>query len=314
MGWYFWLAAVIGGAFFCAQPAGAQIQADFHLLTWDDSQATGGLPTGVGRKPSAGRPTNGDWLVFTADDESLAAGYNPYGALSHNFADMPGLGGSAFDNAPSLSGTISMQFADAGAGAWDISVTGLSYAGQATPMMQMNQFLVTAGSNATLDPKYGVDGLGNNGMWSGSQAGNWEVQYVLDFYFATNADGNPSPDDIDLTFSNKTQKGYLIPVSELTLANLSGMDDPAGFFSGNFAQYIMDEIKPRLPGNAEYLLITQMDKTHPAYAEGGLPVTTSSLIGNTTFAYTTSAIPEPAAAGLLVGGLVWLGLRRRRSR
>jgi hypothetical protein len=44
--------------------------------------------------------------------------------------------------------------------------------------------------------------------------------------------------------------------------------------------------KPRLPGDATYLLVTQMGKSHPGYAEPGLPITTLSLLGN-TMAYTT---------------------------
>ena len=139
-----------------------------------------------------------------------------------------------------------------------------------------------------------MDGLGNAGQWTASASNNWAIQYALDFYFAANADGDPSPADIDATFNDHTQTGYLIPVNRLTANGLAGMtlEYPAGFYDGDFAQYLLDEIVPRLPTNTTYLLITQMEKTHPGYAELGLPITTNSLVGNTTIAYTTQTLAE----------------------
>lgn len=284
---------------------------NFQLLTWGDANATLELPSGAGLKPSASNPAAGDWLVFTGDDQNPGSTYNPSGALSHNFADLGGLGGSGFNNAPSLTGSIAMDFTAAGANAWNLSVTGMSYTGQATPMMFMNQFLVTPGSPATA---FNVDGLGNSGTWNSSTVGNWAIQYDLDFYFATNADGNPAAGDVDATFNNKTQTGYLLPTALLTPAGLAtlALNDPAGFFGGDFENYLLDEVAPRLPEDATYLLFSQMDKVNPGYAESGLPFSTSSLIGNTTFAYTTAAIPEPASAMLVLAGTIGTCLTRRR--
>lgn len=281
---------------------------NFELLTWNDAQATVPLPSAVGRKPSDVHPATSDWLVFTGGDVNPGAGFNPHGAVSHNFADMSGVGGSSFNNAPSLSGSLTLGFTASGPTSWDVSVDSMAYAGQATSMMFMNQYLVKPGDPATLNPSFNVDGLGNSGTWSASNAAQWAIQYNTDFYFATNADGDPSPTDVDATFNNKLQTGFLLPVSLLNGIDLPplGLDDPAGFFSGNFGDYLVNEIAPRLPANATYLLITQMAKTNPDYAEIGLPITTSSLIGNTTFAFTTSAIPEPSSLWLLTVAGAWL--------
>jgi hypothetical protein len=272
-----------------------QTPVTFNLLTWDDSQAAVELPSAVGLKPSPVYPTEGDWLLFTDDDEQLAASNNPAGAVSHNLVDITGVGGAGFNRAPSLSGSaaLTMEFSCMEPGLWSVAVTDLGYSGQANPAMQMNQFLVSPGSPATQDPAFNVDGLGNSGEWSAEAVNDWAIGYTLDFYFATNVDGDPDPDDIDATFDDKMQRGYLIPVNALTLEGMAAvdLDDPAGFFDGDFELYLLDEIAPRLPDDASYLVITQMDKINPDYAEIGLPLTTGSLIGNTTIAYTTQVIP-----------------------
>ncbi|MCC6682651.1 MAG: PEP-CTERM sorting domain-containing protein [Phycisphaeraceae bacterium] len=274
----------------------------------------------VGYKPSAPAPAIGDWLVGTGDDQNVGSGYNPNGAFSHNFADFGGAGGAGFNMAPSLSGSLTAQFTEATPGAWNVAVTSLAYSGQATPVMFINQFLVTPGSPATQNAGFNVDGLGNSGNWQGTASGNWAIDYNLDFYFATNADGDVSvdPNDVDATFNDKPQGGYLIPVEALTAATLSGvtLDDPAGFYGGDFEEYLLNLVKPSLPVNATYLLVTQMSKTHPDYAESGLPINTSGLIGNTTIAYTTAVIPEPTSASLmlLAVGVMSGGMSRRRQR
>lgn len=288
--------------------------ADFQLLTWDDTDATVNSPSGVGLKPSsAGNPS--DWLVFTGDDQNPGSSYNPQGATSHNFADLSGGGGSSFNAAPSLTGTLVLDFTPSGPNAWNVGVTGMSYVGQATPTMFMNQFLVTPGSPAALNSSFNVDGVGNSGTWAESTGGGWAIQYQADFYFATNADGDSSSSDVDTTFNNKQQTGYLLPVSMLNTTDLStlSLNDPAGFFAGDFENYLLNEVAPRLPGDATYLLFTQMGKVNPDYAEDGLSVTTDSLIGNTTVAYTTAAIPEPSSAFLmLLAAAAGVALRRKK--
>jgi len=271
-----------------ASPArGASLS--FQLLTWNDAQATAELPSAAGRKPSATMPTAGDWLVFTDDDVLLAAGNNPAGAVSHNLVDITGLGGVGYNLAPSLSGVLTMQLESIGGSNWSASVTALAYTGHANVMQAMNQLLVTPGSPATVNSIFNVDGVGNSGQWTASAANNWAIQYTLDFYLATTADGDPSPEDIDATFNDRTQTGFLIPVSQLTTNGLVGvtLDDPLGWHAGDFEQYLREQIAPRLPANATYLLVTQMGKSQPGYAEVGLPITTNTLVGNTTIAFTT---------------------------
>jgi len=297
-----------------AGPINSAVIADFQLLTWGDSQASAELPSASGRKPSATYPAASDWLIFTPDDQVPGVSYNSQGALSHSLADIPGTGGSSFSMAPSLTGTISLEFAASGAGIWDISATGLAYSGQATPVMFMNQFLVTAESPAAQNGGFGVDGVGNSGTWNASSAGAWTIQYGLDFYLATNADGDPDPGDVDAAFNDKVQQGYLLPVSLLTEEGLSSLflDDPAGMYGGDFATYLLNEIAPRLPGDATYLLVTQMSKVNPDYSEDGLPITTNSLIGNTTIAFTTGVIPEPSTFVMFSLAVGYMGCSFRR--
>lgn len=265
---------------------------NFQLLTWNDANATSELPTAVGRKPSAAMPTAGDWLVFTGDDALLAAGNNPAGAVSHNLVDITGAGGPGFNLAPSLSGSLTLNLESASGSNWIVTISALAYSGQANAMQAMNEFLITPGSLATTNAAFNVDGAGNSGQWTASASNNWTIQFTLDFFLATSADGDPSPTDIDATFNNKSQAGFLIPVNQLTTNSLAPMnlDDPLGFHTNNFQTYLLEQIKPRLPANATYLLITQMGKTQPGYVELGLPITLNTLVGNTTIAYTTQTL------------------------
>ncbi|HEU5124417.1 MAG TPA: hypothetical protein VFW05_10170 [Verrucomicrobiae bacterium] len=268
---------------------------NFRLITWNETNATDQLPSAAGHKPSASAPVSGDWLIFTGDDVSLAAANNSSGALSHNFVDLTGMGGAGFNMAPSLSGTLTLRLERDQGSTWAVAITALNYAGQANAMQTMNQLLVTTDSPAAIGPVFNVDGAGNSGQWVANASSNWTIQYVLDFYLAASADGNPLSTDIDATFNDKLQTGFLIPVYQLTTSGLASvnLDDPLGFYGGDFEHYLLSEIAPRLPSNATYLLITQMEKSHPGYVEGGLPITTSSLIGNTTFAYTTETLAAP---------------------
>jgi hypothetical protein len=268
---------------------------EFQLLTWNDEKATPDLPSAVGRKPSPPMPTVGDWLVFTGDDAVLAAGNNSLGAISHNLVDITGAGGPGYNLAPSLSGKLSLRLEPVSGQHWRVTATSLTYSGQANAAQTMNQLLVGPGSPASTNATYGVDGLTNPGQWTADPSGLWAIRYALDFYLATSADGDPDAADVDATFNDKEQVGLLIPVHLLTSNGLAALslDDPLGFHAGDFEAYLVEHIKPRLPVDATYLLVTQMAKTHPGYAEPGLPITTGSLIGNTTVAYTTQALSGP---------------------
>jgi hypothetical protein len=237
-------------------------------------------------------PAIGDWLAPTADDALLAPGDNPGGALSHNFVDITGAGGPGFNLAPSLTGALTLEMTPSADGSWTVKVVALTYAGQANVAQAMNQFLVTPEHPAASEPSFRVDGLGNSGRWNPGARGKWAIEYLLDFHLATNADGDPSPGDIDATFDDQEQTGFLIPRSQLTMEGLANidLDDPLRFHAGDFREYLLREIAPRLPNSATYLLITQMRKGNPAHAEMGLPITTNSLLGNTTIAYSTSTL------------------------
>lgn len=290
------VASVLGCA---AISEAAPVTANFTLLQ-SESYA--------GKKPSGSYPVYGDWLVGTDDDQSNSSIFNPQGAVSHNLADILGTPGSGFHVAPSLTGSLTLQFTSSTPGHWDVSATDLAYNGVAAPGMTMNQYLIAPGSAATQTPKYLVDGLGNNGTWQGQAAANWAIQYDLDFYFSVGGMG------ISATFNDKSLRGYLIPVSQLTAAGMAAvnLDDPTGYFSGDFESYLLNVVAPMLPGEATYVLVTQMDKTHPDFAQSGLPITTNSLIGNTTIAYTTAVVPEPTTAVMFaLIGLASRGASRR---
>lgn len=267
------------------------VSADFQLLTSTNAQGIG---------PST------NWLVLGTDPG--VAGFNPSGTYSYNFADPTGSAGPlGFGMAPALTGGLTLQFAPGGLDLWSVSVTQLSYAGQAGPLLAMNQFL---------EPSGGMDGT-----WNSSEAANWAIQYDLDFYFATNVDGDPSPDDKDVVFAGVAQTGYLIPYSALIpgMADLPFTPDGVSITNTNFSSYLLTQIQPQLPTNTTYLLVTWMNKSHPASVDPGLAgmgISTNSEFGNMTIAYTTSAVPEPSSMFLLALGAGLLGvcwIRRRRA-
>jgi len=278
------------------------VDVHFNLLT---------SPDAVGLKAGPSGQSN-DWLMLTDDD---AAGTNDAGALSANFADPSGFipaDQSPWAMAPSLSGSLTLRFHLTSGADWSVTPVDQNYAGQATSAIAMNQFDIQPGSDAVTAS--GVNGLVDPGTWRADAAENWALDYAMDFYFATNVDGNPAPEDVDAAFDNTSQTGYLLPVGQLTSKAMAAVDltTPAGFFTGDFEQYLLDEIAPRLPAEATYLLITQMDKTSPLYADQGLPITTGTRVGNTTLAYTTQVIPEPTGLALLTVSAALLLARYRR--
>lgn len=297
------LVCLIGAASLLPSRADDSIEAVFQLLT---------SPAYVEKKPSSGYPTAGDWLIGTADDVTIgSSGNNSQGALSHSFADIVGSGGSGFQLAPSLTGTITLKFATTTSSQWGVQVTQADYVGEAAPGMAMNQHLITSTSPAALDSHYMVDGLGNSGTWQNTAGVGGAIEFGMDFYLDPTFSAYP----IDATFDNTLHEGYLLAVSTLTEEGLAALslDDPAGFYSGDFKDYLLNVVAPLLPSDATYLLFTQMDKVNPEMAEPGLPITTASLIGNTTIAYTTSAIPEPSSAlMILVAAAAGVVLRRSK--
>ncbi|MFV0415936.1 MAG: hypothetical protein ACK5NG_06170 [Chthoniobacterales bacterium] len=269
---------------------------DFNLLTSGDA---------TGRKAALdGNPS--DWLVFTGDDDT--AGYNPNGAVSHNFADLGGNNNSIYNMSPALTGTLSMELTANGS-SWNVALKSLNYTGQANTMMFMNQNLLTPESIAALGGSFNTDGIGNSGTWD---LNTWDIQYNMDFYLTTNGDGDPSPTDVDGAFDNASQVGYLLPVELLTATGSVGLslNDPSGMFAGDFVDYLVTEIAPRLPANASYVLVTQMDKTHPSFASS--PLSPGAYIGNTTIAWTSAVIPEPSSGMILAFGGSLIVLFKKR--
>ncbi|MCC6238748.1 MAG: PEP-CTERM sorting domain-containing protein [Phycisphaerales bacterium] len=294
--------------------AGSATGTTFQLLSWNADQASDSLPSAVGKKPSNSAPNSGDWLVFTTDDLNAAGAMNPAGALSHNLVDPSGTFGQTnqFGQAVSLSGTLELNFSPAVSGSQPVNISALQYSGVAAPGMTMDQYLLTSAISLPVagGPDVNVDGSSNSGTWANT-SGNWSISYSLDSYFDASIDTDQTAPT--LVFDNAVQHGYLLPKSIWSSSGtLTGLGLPnQGFYSGGFSDYLTQQIVPRLPDDADYLLITQMDKTQPVWAKTGLPISSNSWVGNFTIAY--SVVPEPATAGMM--GLVLAGwaLRRRRS-
>ncbi len=265
------------------------LTADFQLLT---------SSTVIGKGASTS-----NWLTFP--DTNSPTGHNPYGTYSFNFVDPAGaLGALGFAMSPALTGNLQLQFQSGGGSLWNVSASSLSYAGQVGPLpaQAMNQYL--------------NDTNGTGGSWDESGAVDWAIQYNLNFFLAAAQDGDPSPTDKDAIFVQATQTGYLLPVSALTPSLPELLFNPGGISNSlSLKSYLLSEIQPALPTNATYLLLTWMNKTNPFSTDTGLPITTNSLVGNMTVAYTTSTVPEPSSMMLLTLAAVVLGfLFMRRNR
>jgi len=278
----------------------------FTMMIWTND--TTELPTAVGLKPSYNNTNDGvyttldsDWLLFTPDDKD-AAGYNFFGALSHKFNDRVGLSGLAhggYESANSLTGSVSLAFAEAAPDTWAVDVKDFYTVGSkanntSTAQMSYSYLVTTNFLFVVTNSYFGVDGLGNTGVWHSSNAGNWSLSLSADSFAQTPG--------VQHTEEYKDCLGCIIPVAQLTNGGLAatGITDPSGYYTNNFEHYLLDEIAPRVPADARYLLFVQLLKAHILYSTNPAHVdTNATLFGECWFATTPDEIiPEPL--GLLV--------------
>ncbi len=273
----------------------------FTMMIWTNDWTN--LPTAVGLKPSYNNTNDGvyttldsDWLLFTPDDKD-AAGYNFFGAFSHKFNDRVGLSGLAhggYESANSLTGYVSLAFAEATPDTWAVDVKDFYTVGSKannTSTAQMSySYLVTTNSLFVVTNSYfGLDGLGNTGVWHSSDACNWYLSFSADSFAQTPG--------VQHTEVYKDCLGCIIPVAQLTNGGLAATDitDPSGYYTNNFETYVLREIAPRVPADARYLLFVQMLKSHILYSTNPAHVNSNTtLFGECWFATTPDEIiPEP---------------------
>jgi len=291
----------------------------FTLLTWTNDWTN--LPTAVGLKPAYNNTNDGvyttldsDWLVFTEDDKPFP-GANFYGAFSHKYNDRVGLSGLArggHESANSLTGFVSMSFAERGPDTWDVEVLDYYTVGSKTASTTQFSYSYLVTTNflyLVTNAQYGVDGTGNTGVWHASAAGNWHLSFQAQAYAKT-----PGVEHTELY---DRCLGCVIPVDQLTPAGLAGtsIDDPSGYYTNDFQAYLLGEVAPRLPDDARYLLFVQLLKTSLLFStDPGHVDTNDTLFGECWFATTSDEIiPEAGLGGAAALALVAWCARRRST-
>jgi len=298
--------------------AGVGAPVAFTLLTHPDN--TTWLPQ---QRGTAG--VSGDHLIQTSDDITNPA-FNPQGCFTFGFTNPIGLWPPDYpagyaEGIHSMEGTIGLDLDLAAGGA--VAATGLSFHGVAYPGKQGQnsfQYLVQPGDPATDGAHGPVDGLGNAGTFSPSDAFNWRLELDLDLYRDMPFRG---PGGIDMTLDDWGWTGFIIPVSKLDTAAMAALmlDDPLGYFGGtsaDFEAWLLAEIAPRLPAEATWLLFAQAEGK-PDWNDGGMPgwdpdkgIFAETIVAYATEGYQPPVIPEPATMSLLLCGVAVLVRRRRR--
>ena len=270
---------------------------DFHLLTHVDNAQW--LP-----QPKAQVGVSGDHLPRTADDVTGGT-FNPDGCFSFNFTNPVGVMPPDYppgyaEGIHSMTGCVRLEIDLQAGGA--LEIVSLAFDGYAAPSKPTaHQRLVETGDPAADGSHGALDGMPNNGTYAASAASNWALQASFDWYYDTPFAGAGG---IDMTFSDYSWNGFILPVSELTGAGLAAttLDDPLGRFSGtasDFESWLLGQVAPRLPQEAAYLLFAQ-GEAHPEWTDPMMGMTTDGLVAEVIIAY---AVPEPAAAALLVAGV-----------
>ncbi|MCK4789890.1 MAG: PEP-CTERM sorting domain-containing protein [Desulfobacteraceae bacterium] len=153
-----------------------------------------------------------------------------------------------------------------------------------------------------------INGVSSSGTYAASAASNWAFQASFDWSYNTPC---PGMGGTDIIFDNYQWNGFIIPVSELTIAGMSAtaLDDPLGYFGGassDFESWLLGEVAPRLPAEATHLLFVQ-GEAHPDWTNPDMGMTTDGIVGETIIGY---VVPEPGTMlSLLIGFCAWAAKR-----
>lgn len=252
----------------------------FELLTSIDT---------IGKLPQTPQSV-GDHLPRT-DDDITGGTINLDGSFSFNFMNPDGVTepASYAKSTHSMTGSFTLDINLQAGGA--ASITTLEFGGYISPGKFSAQHL--------------DDGT-NSGTYSSTAASNWAFQACFDWYYDTPFGGMGTT---DMTFDDYQWSGFIIPVSELTATGMAAttLDDSLGYFDGNFESWLLNEIAPRLPHEADYLFFAQ-GQANPSWTHSMMDMGTDGIVGETIIAY---AVPEPATVTLLAVGLCFAGRQRR---
>jgi len=276
-------------------PAAGAAGVHFSLLTHSDNV----------RWLAQNTNSTGDHLVQTTDDFEASTLY-PDGSFSFNFMDRDGTGGGYATGVHPLTGTLEIDVDLASGG--NLTLESLHFDGWAYAAAT-DQYLVKPGDPAT-GAAYGncVDGSPNTGSWAASASSNWAFDATFDWYYDVPYEGP----GIDMIFDDYAWEGFLIPVGELTSAGMAAtvLEDPLGYYGSDFETWLLDEVAPRLPGDAKYLLFVQ-EEAVVTWSQTSLE-TDIGIVGETILAYATA--PEPATVVMLLAGAVYCIAARRTPR
>jgi len=260
---------------------------EFELLTHTDNVQLLPQPKGL-------IGVSGDHLLQTADDIGGST-FNPDGCFSFNFMNPVGISEPDYppgyaEGIHSMSGLLVLDIDLLNGGS--LSIDSLAFNGYVAPSKPAShQRLVQVGDPAT---SYNTDGMPNGGTYMASADANWACQIWFDWYYDTPFAG---PNTIDMTFDNYQWSGFIIPVSELTIAGMGSttLDDPLGFFGGtsaDFESWLLSEVAPRLPQEATYLLFIQ-GEAHPCWTDPKMGMTTDGIVGETIIGYAVPQCGDP---------------------
>jgi len=265
-------------------PAGS---VEFELLTHPENEEWLPQPKGI---PGV----SGDHLLQTADDINGIT-FNPDGCFSFNFMNPVGISEPCYppgyaEGIHSMTGSVTLEMNLYTGGT--VEVTSLAFEGYVAQGKLAHQWLVQPGDPAA-DGNHGqVDGIPNSGVYAASATANWAFGISFDWYYNTPFAGSGS---IDMTFDNYQWSGFIIPVSELTTTGMAmtTLNDPLGYFDGTseeFESWLLNEVVPRLPQEAAYLLFAQ-GEAHPDWSQ--CPgMSTYGIVGETIIGYAVQPPPH----------------------
>ena len=255
----------------------------FQLLTSTDN---------IGELPQQ-QQSGGDYLPRTGDDVSGGT-INPDGSFSFNFMNPDGITDPAgyAKSTHSMTGSFTLDIDLQTGGTADI--VSLEFDGYVSPGKFSAEHLDTGT---------------NSGSYSPTAASNWVFEACLDWYYDTPFAGSGT---VDMTFDNYQWSGFIIPVSQLTAAGMASttLDDSLSYFGGDFESWLLNQITPRLPQQAQYLFFAQ-GQANPSWTHPMMDMSTNGIVGETVIGY---AVPEPATVVLLAAGFCWASGLKRRSK